>query len=186
MDTNPLKTAIGSTRKILGAVQKNDLDKATPCESWKIRDVINHVVGNTSWVAGAVNVGEAGPRPDDDLASGDFVAAYDKGGAAALEAFGDAADDTMVKLPFGEFPAGMFIGIVTTDQFVHGWDIAKALGQDTDLEPELAAQLLAGSRAAIADAFRGPDGQAPFGAEREASTGASAADQLAAFLGRKL
>jgi hypothetical protein len=37
---------------------------------------------------------------------------------------------------------------------------------------------------AITDQFRGPDGQAPFGPEAAAPDGASAADQLAAFLGR--
>ncbi len=34
------------------------------------------------------------------------------------------------------------------------------------------------------DAYRGPDGQALFGAVREVPAGAGAADQLAAFLGR--
>ena len=29
------------------------------------------------------------------------------------------------------------------DTFQHGWDLAKATGQDTDLDPELAAGLLA-------------------------------------------
>ena len=89
-----------------------------------------------------------------------------------------------MKLPFGEFPAATFIGLTTTDAFVHGWDVAKATGQSTDLNPELAATLLERARAAIPDSFRGPDGTAPFGPIVEVPDSAPAADQLAGFLGR--
>jgi hypothetical protein len=42
------------------------------------------------------------------------------------------------------------------------------------------------ARAAIPDQFRGEDGKAPFGPAREAPTGATAADRLAAHLGREV
>lgn len=74
--------------------------------------------------------------------------------------------------------------MAATEQFTHGWDLARAAGQHTDLDPELAAELLGVARLAITDDFRGPDGQALFGPVREAPAGASPADQLAAFLGR--
>ena len=64
-------------------------------------------------------------------------------------------------------------------------DLAQATGQSTDLAPELAAALLEGAKASIPDEFRGPEG-APFGPKQEAPTGATAADELAAFLGRKV
>ena len=70
------------------------------------------------------------------------------------------------------------------EQFTHGWDLARATGQPTDLDPGLAAGLLSQARLAIPDAYRGPDGQALFGPAREAPAGAGPADQLAAFLGR--
>ncbi len=73
----------------------------------------------------------------------------------------------------------------TIDTFTHGWDLAKATGQSTDLDPEVAAQLLQFAQAFLSDAMRGPDGSAPFGAAVEAPAGAGAADQLAAFLGRQ-
>jgi uncharacterized protein (TIGR03086 family) len=70
------------------------------------------------------------------------------------------------------------------DQFTHGWDLARAIGCPTDLDPGLAAELLAQTRLAITDAFRGADGQAPFGPAAPVPAGAGPADQLAAFLGR--
>ena len=92
----------------------------------------------------------------------------------------------MVDLPFGTMPASVLVGIATTDTFTHAWDIAKATGQSTDLDPEFAAELLARAQATIPDAMRGDDGVAMFGPKREASADASTADQLAAFLGREV
>jgi hypothetical protein len=46
------------------------------------------------------------------------------------------------------------------------------------------SQLLSQARFAVADAYRGLDGQALVGPAREAPAGAGSADQLAAFLGR--
>ncbi len=43
-----------------------------------------------------------------------------------------------------------------------------------------------GGRLFIADAFRGPDGVAPFGIAVDLRDDAPAADQLAGFLGRKV
>lgn len=63
--------------------------------------------------------------------------------------------------------------------------LAKATGQNTNLAPELAGQLLIGAEHAISPAFRSPEGN-PFGEEQPAPTGANNADQLAAFLGRKV
>jgi uncharacterized protein (TIGR03086 family) len=76
--------------------------------------------------------------------------------------------------------------LAATEQFTHGWDLARAIGYSADLDPELASWLLSLARPAISDAFRGPDGQAMFGPATEAPAGAGPADQLAAFLGRRV
>jgi Mycothiol maleylpyruvate isomerase N-terminal domain len=66
------------------------------------------------------------------------------------------------------------------------WDLARAIGQPADLDPGLARELLDHARLAITDAFRGSDGQAAFGPVAEAPVGSGPADQLAAFLGRRV
>jgi uncharacterized protein (TIGR03086 family) len=77
------------------------------------------------------------------------------------------------------------MGIVTTDTFAHTWDLARATGQSTDLDPELAASLLAQSRQSVQDEYRSEDG-AMFGLEQTAPDGSTVADELAAFLGRRV
>ena len=86
-----------------------------------------------------------------------------------------------IVLPFGEMPGGAVAGIFTTDNFTHAWDLAKATGQSTDLDPEFAEGVLAASRSFVTADFRKPG---LFDAEKPAPAGASAADRLAAFLGR--
>ena len=186
MSTEMLERAFASTRNVLSNVKADQLDDATPCVSWDVRQLINHIVGGAHWFAVSTNDGaspENDTTEDTDYAGGDFLAAFDEGSKAAVAAFGTpGALEKTVKLPFGEFPGAAFMGLATTDTFQHGWDLAKATGQDTDLDPELAGQLLAA--AGIPDAFRGPDGQAPFGPIVEADESAPAANRLAAYLGR--
>ncbi len=188
MSTEGLQQAFDSTRGVLANVQKSQLGDATPCESWDVAKLVNHVVGGTQWFAATVNAGRTDDTGDDlpDFASGDYLAAFDEGAQAAVDAFSaDGALEKMLELPWGKYPGAAFLGLATTDAFTHGWDLAKATGQSTDLAPELAAQLLEGAKASIPDEFRGPEG-APFGPKQEAPEGATAADQLAAFLGRKV
>jgi uncharacterized protein (TIGR03086 family) len=66
---------------------------------------------------------------------------------------------------------------------VHSWDIAAATGQSTDIAPELAAQALAAWRSRLGDGQR-PAGM-PFDDPQPVPAGATAADELAAYLGRR-
>lgn len=188
MTTEMLARAFAMTRGILANVTHDDHDKPTPCASWNVRAVANHIVEGANWFALCVN-GGAAPDPDPthgvDYAAGDLLAAYDQGVVATLEAFGaPGAQQRIITLPFGQLPGAAFMGIATNDVFTHGWDIAKSTGQSTDLDSEIAVQLLAQVQGFVTDAFRGPDGQAPFGPEVAVPSSASAADKLAAFLGR--
>lgn len=149
----------------------------TPCEGWTVADLVDHVIGGNGWVQGL-----AGRAPVE-------VPEDDKAAAVALSADGAqatfAADDgltRMFELPFGTMPGAAFIGLRTNDVFTHAWDLAKATGQSTDLDTELATEGLNASRMRIQPQMRG-EGR-PFGAEQPCPEGASAADQLAAFLGR--
>lgn len=189
MTTEALETSFATARQVLAGVSADQLDDPTPCVSWRVRDVVNHIVGGSYWFAASVNDGKSPPLPEDDpgFADGDIVAAYDEGTRQAVEAFGaEGAQDRMVELPFATLPVSAFMGLATTDHFVHAWDLAQATGQDIEFDQAHAEALLAGARAAIPDAFRGPDGQAPFGPAADCSDDAPASDQLAAFLGRQV
>jgi uncharacterized protein (TIGR03086 family) len=145
--------------------------------------VINHVTDSAHWAATVI--GSGGESADRDVAASDFIAAYDQAAEYAIAAFGaEGALDRTVALPWGEFSGPALMWLAINDQFTHGWDLARAIGHDTNLDPGLADELLVRGRTWITDAFRGPDGAGLFGPPVQAPAGASPAGRLAAFLGR--
>jgi uncharacterized protein (TIGR03086 family) len=188
MTVESLEHAFATTRAILANVTPDDYERSTPCASWNVRSLVNHMVEGANWFALCVD-GGAAPDPDPthgvDYAAGDLLDAYDRGVKATIAAFGaPGALERVLALPFGEMPAAAFLTIATNDVVTHGWDLARATGQPSDIEPQLAAELLTQLQAFLPDAMRGPDGEAPFGPAVEAAGDAPAADRLAAFLGR--
>jgi uncharacterized protein (TIGR03086 family) len=185
MATDRLELAFTLTRGILTGVTRDQLDGPTPCASWDVRNLVSHIIGGSYWFADTIATGVADPFPTRDYTAGDLVASYDEGIRASLAGFGaPGALEAIIRLPFGEFPCARYMTLATTDTFVHGWDLARATGQPSDLDSSLALELLDISRQSMNDAFRGPDGQAAFGPLVEIPDTAPAADRLAAFLGR--
>jgi uncharacterized protein (TIGR03086 family) len=185
MTTEPIEQAIATTRAVLSGVKKEQLGDSSPCALWKVSDLINHIVGGQYFFE-AVARGEAPAGGDTDFSATDFVSAFDEGAKRCVDAFNaPGVMEKMLTAPWGQLPGAAFMGIATTDTFTHGWDLARATGQSTDLAPELAAQLLVSAKSFISPAFRSPEGTV-FGLEQEAPAGATNADRLAAFLGRRV
>jgi uncharacterized protein (TIGR03086 family) len=188
VSTERLEQVFTITRGIVANIKPEQLDSSTPCASWDVRRLLNHVVGGSHWFAMSTNAGaspDVDTTEDTDYTQGDYLASYDEGIKASLAAFGaPGALEKTVKLPFGEFPGAAFMGLATADHFTHGWDLARATGQDSNLDPELAEQILAQCRATIPEQFRGADGVMPFGPVVDVPDSAPAADRLAGFLGR--
>lgn len=181
MTDEALRRAFRSTRAVLADVGPAVLGDPTPCRSWNVGELINHVVAAPRFGVRALRGELLGDETD--YAHGDFLAAYDASTEEALATFADPGVlDQMVTLPFAEVPGAFLRMMITTDQFAHGWDLARATGQSTDLDRDLAVELMA--EAAIPAEFRGEDGVAPFGPEQRAPDTATAADKLAAYLGR--
>ena len=79
---------------------------------------------------------EAGAAPADDpyhhvdYAAGDLLGENDTAISAALDVFQQpGAMDKRIKLPFGELKGAHLLNILIDDEFLHGWDLAKATGQ---------------------------------------------------------
>ena len=185
MGAEILERANASTARVLSSIGADQLTLASPCASWHVSDVVNHLVGNNFWFEAIARDGVAPDRPNNaqpDETGGDYVGRFRDGSERAVTAFGAAMDKTL-RLPWAHMPAPAFLLMAAADQFVHGWDLAKATGQSADLDPELAAQFLDFYRQALADEFRGPDPAAPFG-PLVVTQSASVTAQLVAVTGR--
>ncbi len=185
MSIEPLRQAIDSTRRVVAGVAAEQFSDDTPCASWTVAELIDHIVGAQIFFSSAIE-GIAAPETGADPSAGDYLASYDEASAGLLAALSvDGIMQKTISMPFGDMPGSAVTGIVANDVFVHGWDLARATGQSTDLAPELAGLFLERSRASLQESLRGDEG-APFGHECQAPDGACKADQLAAFLGRSV
>jgi uncharacterized protein (TIGR03086 family) len=179
------REAVAVMRDVVAQVRPAQLSLDTPCASWTVADLISHVVNGSASIAAMLR----GEQPGAPVAvtAADFVAAYDSATQASIEAFdAPGALDRVVSMGPLQAPGAMALALRTTDTLVHAWDLAKATGQSTNIAPDLSEVVLAGSRAMMTPERRGPDGQAPFGAEQPAPEDACPADRLAAYLGRAL
>src|SRR5207249_1206962 len=144
-----------------------------------VADLIGHVVAGNARVAGnVVTTGNA-----TDVVALESAHADSATDAQTVFGAGDGLTRTF-DVPFGNVPGSIFVGLRTTDVLTHAWDLAHATDQDTDLDPELARAMHEWSRNAVRDDLRGRG--SPFGPEQPEPAGAAPADQLAAFLGRRV
>lgn len=165
--------------RVLSGVTDDQLDAPTPCPEWRVRDLVGHVIaGNRRSATGTASHAPTGGD------AAELVTLHATSAEAAQQAF--AAPDGLTRtfeLPFGTVPGSRMLGMRTADVLTHAWDLARATGQPTsDIDEELAAELLAASRERVHPEFRGPG--KPFGEEQPCDPDAPASDRLAAFLGR--
>ena len=163
----------------IAAVTDDRWESQSPCEDWKARDVVGHVVGTQGMFLGFI--GEElkdGPSVDDDP-----LAAWNAARAQIQERLDDPEkartefEGITGKSTF-EAAADKFL---CTDLVVHGWDLARATGLDESIDPG-DAERVRRNMESMGDGLRSPGA---FGAEVEPPAGADEQQRMLAFLGRQ-
>lgn len=158
------RRACGRFTAVASAARPADWARPSPCADWDARGVVEHVIGFHE-VLVLRPLGVKVRRPRDDPAT--RWAATSDGLFAALAH--DVPGDIAQLLP-----------ALTTEVLVHTWDLARALGIEPDLDPELVER--AHSHAAgSTDAIRGSGMYQP---PVPVSGDASVPHRLVALLGR--
>jgi uncharacterized protein (TIGR03083 family) len=144
-------------------------DDASPCEGWAARDVVNHMVFMVDMVAGmasgrpAVVEGDVGvPAPGVaghvlraglvEILAGPLIGPDDDPGVvwgehrdALLDVVSNSTSlDRETLGVWGHRTTMSFLPMAGGDAVVHTWDLARALGQEPVIEPELAQAALDG------------------------------------------
>ena len=176
--------ALAATTAIVANVDKSQFDEPTPCANFDVRTLLNHLVGvNYRFVQIAHGEPGAAVPATGDFVHDDALTPYRESAAALSEAWSDPLLlEKTVHMPFGDVPGAFALGVHTVEAIVHGWDLAKATGQPTEIEPELCAVAWQNSKD-IDESFRGPG--RPFGPAVTPPPGASDTDKLVAWLGRQ-
>jgi uncharacterized protein (TIGR03086 family) len=158
-------------------------DQALP--EWTVADLVAHLVSEALWVpplmAGEPYAEGRFPESTSDLLGHDPFTSWESAADGALAAF--AEDEGFIRtvhLSRGPVPAAQYIQEMTTDLTVHAWDLARAVGADTELDGELVT-------AALIMAEQLPDEGVPglFDPPLEVSLAADPQTRLLARCGRK-
>ena len=157
----------------------------TPCDEWDVRALVNHLVSENLWTAPLMEgktIAEVGDVYDGDVLGDDPKAAWTAASASALASTEpEGAMERIVHLSFGDFPASEYAYQLFADHLIHGWDLARGIGADETMDPEL-VDACATWFAAMEAAYR----QGGAIAERpEVPEGADAQSKLLAAFGRK-
>ena len=127
-----------------------------------MRTLLNHLIsGNYRFVDFAHGErGEAVPAIG-DYVHDDALEPYRESAVAVSTVWREPGVlERTVHLPIGDVPGVVALGIHTVETIVHGWDLAQATGQPTELDPELYAVAWEHTKD-IDDSLRGPG--RPFG-----------------------
>jgi uncharacterized protein (TIGR03086 family) len=177
--------ALVSTGRFVAGVREGQWHDATPCEDFDVRALLNHVVSGNFWVVPLVEgktIAEVGDIYDGDVLGDDPIAAYEASAREAAAAFhSPGAMETSVAVSYGPVPGEIYAGHRFIDVLIHGWDLAKATGQDPALDPEL----VDACRAVVEPQAELLKGSGMFGTETKAPAGADPQTQLLAMLGRR-
>lgn len=176
--------ALSATGKVVERVAERQMDLPTPCDAWNVRELLNHIVSGNYWakeLAAGKTIAEVGDRLDGDTLGDDATAAYRTSATAAAAAFNaPGAMDAPCAVSYGPVPGSVYCGHRIVDVVIHGWDLAKATGQDTTLEPALVDAVTA----IIAPQMDALAGSGMFGTTIGVGTDADAQTRLLSELGR--
>lgn len=172
-----LQRAVDYTRGALATVTPDHLCDPTPCDLWRLGDLLAHMEDALDAFAegagGAIGLHSAAPAPLPERLGAIKVKACDLLGAWA------SATTPLVEVGGHPVPVGTIARLAAVEIAVHGWDVRRSTGYDAPLPADLAEDLLP---TALAMALEQQDGE--FGRPLPVPADAGPSRRLLALLGR--
>jgi uncharacterized protein (TIGR03086 family) len=175
--------------RTVAGVRPEQWSNPSPCAQWDARGVVNHIVAMHDAMLRPVGR-RLSPAPS---VADEPLAAY-RAARADVEAALDAPDvaSTECDTPMGRTTVEQHIDRVVSDDLVlHGWDLARAVGQDDTIDPQDLARMwpaMSETPAELMEKLRTPDAFGPgievFGPEVKVPEDASPQARLLGFIGR--
>jgi uncharacterized protein (TIGR03086 family) len=134
-------------RRVLAGVTHEHWELATPCDEWDVRALVNHVLGGnvryTMLLHGAPPDEIAATRSVDHIGD-DALASFDTSAAEVTAAFEETgALERTVHHPAGDRSGLDLLWLRVAEWTIHAWDLARAIGGDERLDPDVVDSLLA-------------------------------------------
>lgn len=131
--SSEMAAAAQENKRLVGCVKPGQLTAPTPCSDWDLHTLVNHVILWTAYSAERRARGE--PLPEElmsrDFASGpgfaaDYAAQLDRAVTAWSEPGAWDGDRMVMGSPT---PAADVGALLIAEMVLHGWDIARAIGE---------------------------------------------------------
>ncbi len=169
-----LRRALAQTAGLVAAVTPEQRDAPTPCGDWDVAELVGHLAyGLDNFAASARGEQPSWGAPRPPL-EGDWAATFRTKADTLMAAWSEAPEDRRPQ-------AGMQV----TEQAVHAWDLASAIGSPTSqLDSAVGEHALEFGRAMLKPEYRGAGGNNAFGEEVAVPDDAPVYDRLAGWFGR--
>jgi uncharacterized protein (TIGR03086 family) len=175
-----LAVIIPMLKKVGAGITPQQLDAATPCKSFTVTGVLDHMTTLASAYAPAFR-GDA-PSSGGTSSTDDLTVRFQQAMDALLDAVqSPGALEHTIESPFGPMPGAVFARLVAFDGLIHGWDLATSTQQPWDPPQDVVAEVDGFARQAIAAEMRDGD---TFAQEVEPPADATPLQRLVAFSGR--
>ncbi|MEU0792820.1 TIGR03086 family metal-binding protein [Amycolatopsis sp. NPDC005961] len=116
-----------------------DLSAPTPCAGYDVRGLLNHLLYWGPWLVAAGRREEPPPPSAAEVVTEDWRAALEKQTETLVDVFGTPSAWTgMTALGTTRLPAPVVGDMVLGEFVLHGWDLARASGQELRCAPEAA------------------------------------------------
>lgn len=182
-----LGPAAAELSRLLGDVSDDALGAPTPSFP-SVATLLDHLVGLTLAFRVGAEKGEDpapdGPSPDGSRLPTDWRQRLDRQLEDLVAAWRDPSAWSGMTTVGGVTMPGEVMGVVALDELVlHGWDLARATGQDFRCDPVSTAAVLEFTRASAAPGEEA-DREGLFGPVVAVPEGASAFDRALGYAGR--
>jgi uncharacterized protein (TIGR03086 family) len=141
-----MAAAAAETIRIVDGVTPDQLDDATSCTDWDVRALLNHII---LWTAYSAQERARGGSVAEELMAKDFAAEpgfaadYAKQAGLAVDAWADpAAWEREIGVMGSATPAADIAALLIAEMVLHGWDLARATGQEYHCDDAVAAVVL--------------------------------------------
>lgn len=174
-----LATATNEMSRLVSSVRDDQLDYPTPCSDWAVADLLAHV--HQFATVFTHNARKEPPRPPEDLVNDWRQAIPDQLDELARAWREESAWKGRVSAGGVEMDAADNAVVGIEELTVHGWDLARATGQDLRVEDVTLTQV---NRFFGLFADQVANGEGPFGPEADAPEGATRLERTVARTGR--
>jgi len=171
-DIDLLEAVLDKAAGTLAAVTPAQARLRTPCPDYDVSALVDHMTGWAGSFASRVSGTEGAADPQSHRAGPDAAGEVREAAAQIVAGYRDGSEGA----------AGMPVGVLLMEYEVHGWDLARATGQEPPFTEAEAARALELGRELMSPDYRGPG--KGFGFEVDPPQGSGALDRLVAFLGR--